>query len=104
MNFSIKDSFSKCDQICRKLQYWSHLPKKSFMQNFIVGAVSFFYRNVSHLRKWTLIKPIQPPMYLQQGREFFNPFHATDLFWYPLKTSENQRFKLLFMYILLREY
>ena len=21
-----------------------------------------------------------------------NPFHATDLFWYPLKTSENQRF------------
>ena len=26
----------------------------------------------------------------------FNPFHATDLFWYPLKTSENQRFSDVF--------
>ena len=25
-----------------------------------------------------------------------NPFHATDLFWYPLKTSENQRFSDVF--------
>ena len=24
---------------------------------------------------------------------FINPFHATGLFWYPLKTSENQRFQ-----------
>ena len=26
----------------------------------------------------------------------FNPFHATDLFWYPMKTSENQRFSNVF--------
>ena len=26
----------------------------------------------------------------------FNPFDATDLFWYPLKTSENQRFPDVF--------
>ena len=26
----------------------------------------------------------------------FNPFHATDLFWYPLKISENQRFSDVF--------
>ena len=26
----------------------------------------------------------------------FNPFHANDLFWYPLKTSENQRFSDVF--------
>ena len=32
---SIKDFFSKCDWICRKLQIWSHLLKKSLMENFI---------------------------------------------------------------------
>ena len=26
----------------------------------------------------------------------FNPFHAADLFWYPLKASENQRFSDVF--------
>ena len=33
MNFSIKNFFSKCDQIRRKLQIWSHLLKKSLMEN-----------------------------------------------------------------------
>ena len=32
---SIKDFFSKCDQIRRKLRIWSHLLKKSLMENFI---------------------------------------------------------------------
>ena len=27
---------------------------------------------------------------------YINPFHATKLFWYPLKTSENQRFSDVF--------
>ena len=39
MNFSIKDIFRKCDQIRRKLQIWSHLLKKSLMENFIFSAV-----------------------------------------------------------------
>ena len=34
MKISIKDLFSKCDQICRKLRIWSHLPRKSLMENF----------------------------------------------------------------------
>ena len=33
MKFSIKDFFSKCDQIRRKLRIWSHLLKKSLMEN-----------------------------------------------------------------------
>ena len=41
MKFSIKGFFSKCDQIRRKLQIWSHLQKKSLMENFIIGAVKF---------------------------------------------------------------
>ena len=39
MKFSIKDFYSKCDQISRKLRIWSHLLKKSLMGNFIFCAV-----------------------------------------------------------------
>ena len=35
MNFSIKDFFGKCDQICRKLRIWLHLPKKYLMEIFM---------------------------------------------------------------------
>ena len=41
MKFSIKDFFIKCDQIT----FWSHLLKKSLMENFI-----FYAETVS----WTL--------------------------------------------------
>ena len=40
MKFSIKDLFSKCDQIRWKLRIWSHLQKKSLMENFIFCAVT----------------------------------------------------------------
>ena len=40
LKFSIKDFFSKCDQIRWKLQVWSHLLKKSLIENFIFCAVS----------------------------------------------------------------
>ena len=41
MKFSIRDSFSKCYQIRRKLRIWSHLLKKSLMENFIFCAVHY---------------------------------------------------------------
>ena len=41
MKFFIEDFFSKCDQIHKKLRIWSHLLKKSLMENFIFCAVSF---------------------------------------------------------------
>ena len=40
MKFSIEDFFSKCDQTRRKLWMWSHLLKKSLMENLIFCAVS----------------------------------------------------------------
>ena len=40
MKFSIEDFSSKCDQIRSKLRIWSHLLKKSLMENFIFCAVS----------------------------------------------------------------
>ena len=32
--FSVKDIFNKCDQIRSFLRIWSHLLKKSLMENF----------------------------------------------------------------------
>ena len=44
MKFSIKNFFSKCDQIHSFLQIWSYLLKKSLMKNLIFCAVErFFY-------------------------------------------------------------
>ena len=43
MNFTIKDFFSKCNQIRRKLRIWLHLLKKSLMENFIFCAVFWWY-------------------------------------------------------------
>ena len=40
MKFSIKDFFNKCDQIRSFLRIWSHLMKKSLMENFIFCAVN----------------------------------------------------------------
>ena len=39
MKFSIKDFFSKCDQIRSFLRIWSHLLKKSLLKNFIFCGV-----------------------------------------------------------------
>ena len=40
MKLSMEDFFSKCDQIRSFLRVWSHLMKKSLMENFIFCAVS----------------------------------------------------------------
>ena len=39
VKFSIKDLFSEWAQICSFRQIWSHLLKKSLMENFIFCAV-----------------------------------------------------------------
>ena len=39
MKFSIKDFFSKCDQIRRRLRIWSYLLKKCLVENFIFCTV-----------------------------------------------------------------
>ena len=43
MKFSIKNFFSKCDQIRIFLRIWSHLLRKSLMESFIFCAVYFFF-------------------------------------------------------------
>ena len=44
MKFSIKDFFSKCDQVNRKLRIWSQLLKKSLIENFVFRAVDHALR------------------------------------------------------------
>ena len=48
IKFSIKDFFSKYDQIRRKMRIWSNLLKKSLMENFIFCAVAgrYFLKNL----------------------------------------------------------
>ena len=41
MKFSIKDIFSKCDQILSFLRIWSQLLRISLMENFIFCTVSY---------------------------------------------------------------
>ena len=41
MKFSIKEFFSKCDQIRSKLRIWSHSLKNSFMEYFIFCALCY---------------------------------------------------------------
>ena len=53
VKFLIKDFFSKCDEIRRKLRIWSYILKKSLIENFIFCAVhltSLFRMkiNISH--------------------------------------------------------
>ena len=61
MKFSIKDFVSKCDQIRKELRIWSHLLKKSLMENFIFCAVIylfiFHYLNVNQ-RKMNVITSV----------------------------------------------
>ena len=50
MKFSIKDFFSICDQIRRKLRIWSHLLKK-FLKNLIFCAMNVLFAFGSYLQE-----------------------------------------------------
>ena len=50
MKFSSKDFFSKCDQIRSFLGIWSHLLKKSSMENLIFYAVRFLVVNAFFIK------------------------------------------------------
>ena len=43
MKFTIKDFFSKFNQIRRKLRIWLHLLKKSLMENFLFHVLTLVF-------------------------------------------------------------
>ena len=70
MKFSIKNFFSKCDQICGNLRIWLHFLKKSLMENFIFCSVIRTHRlsNIPQqpynwLFEYTLLKPESKEQY-----------------------------------------
>ena len=46
MKFSIKDFFSKCEEIRSFLGIWSHLLKKCLMENFIFCAAAILEETI----------------------------------------------------------
>ena len=50
--FSIKNFFSKCYQIREKLRIWSHLLKKSLMENFIFCTLKARSLRKYLFRRW----------------------------------------------------
>ena len=85
MKFSIKDFFSKCDQIRSFLQIWSYLLKNSLMKKFIFCEVLFvlvpFFIQI--LLIGTLFIPILfihilfiPVLFISQVRILLHFIHA----------------------------
>ena len=52
MKFSIKGFFSKCDQIRRWLRIWSHLLKKSLIENFIFCVMNVLVGYEKYIQQW----------------------------------------------------
>ena len=111
MKFSIKDFFSKCDKIRRFLRIWSHLLKKSFMENFIFCVVckrlkicSFSKRLLSainHCVKSVRIRSYSSPHFpafglnTDQNNSEYGPFLRSELFGRIL--NAHVQYSLLFM-------
>ena len=85
MKFSIKDFFSKCDQIRRKLQIWSHSLKKSFTENFIFCAVYSYDEFGMKTRYWQRFFELYPDVILTS--EYSYPFRT--LFLSKIRPSHN---------------
>ena len=77
LKFSIKDFFSKCNQIRSFLRIWSHLLKKSLMVNFSFSAMNDL------LLRWILLRLFKIKQLLQYSfymifisKLFFNWFNT----------------------------
>ena len=91
MKFSIKDFFSKCDLIHRKLRIWSHLLKKSFVQNFIICPVikTAFANNLLAAHEICLKSKLQTLNLLYTlVKNFIFNFRIYKIFFYPLRFAD----------------
>ena len=73
IKFSIKDFFSKCDQVYKKLRTWSHLLKKSIMENIFLAVLFCLFKFVD------LLSHIQHNI----SGVCFDPFHHHFVFYIP---------------------
>ena len=61
MKFSIKDVFSKCDQIRSFLWMWRHLLKKALMKNYIFVQCQEHIGSSATLRSYNFLWTYSPP-------------------------------------------
>ena len=98
MKYFIMDLFSKCDQIHWKLQTWSHLLKKSWIENFtFVQCLTFahIYNVLSHSIKGPL-HVSWPEFFLQIILIFLDQFsRCSDCAWLPVYVSCHHVDKIL---------
>ena len=66
LKISIKNLFSKCDHIDRKLQVWPHLLKKALMENFSFCAIQR-HKSVKGCRYYLVSSRVEPPPVFFQG-------------------------------------
>ena len=84
MKFSTKDFLSKCDQIRSFLRIWSHLQKKSFVENFI-----FNFMNPCQCKNYSF-KRIQHSYHLEIGLNGGFPEKRTHLELLNVNIHQNQ--------------
>ena len=89
MKFSIKDFFSKCNQIHRKLRMWSHLLKKSLIENFsfcpvILGNLLVAWLNLKGAFLFRLFT-----VYWDQSRTYWSSHQRCSVKKVFLKISQN---------------
>ena len=78
MRFSIKDFSSKCDQIRSFLRIWSHLLKKSLMENFIFWLVTCIDKNQ---RSKLFVRHRKDEIIKSTIFGIFHPWLLLKLFW-----------------------
>ena len=90
MKFSIKNLCSKCDQIRRKLLIWSHLLKKSLMENLIFCTM----KGIANSKKNTIQKysKIKAEFYC---KNFNIVFYICSVFQYQTRQLFHQKKKLI---------
>ena len=79
--FTIKDFFSKCDKICSFLWIWSHLPKKSLMENFIYCAVPTVSNKCKNVPPVLLKYSFSPEVVFGAKHLYISPFSPGIIIW-----------------------
>ena len=75
MKFSIKDFFSKCDQIRSFLRIWSHLLKKSLIEYFVFWVVEWL--SIISFVGFTSSRFNYPIYPFNRGFQYFQNFEPT---------------------------
>ena len=101
MKISIKDFFSKCHQILRKLRIWSHLLKKSLIENFIFCAV---LETKDIILSWVCVMSLLSSVKVAEMHVGFLSFIPKTITEYSINVEFCEDCKTLYQYSVTREF